>query len=223
MQMPQGTDFRMHKGETIDWKEGEESEYNSCSPQRCLRRESKKHWQNTDVCHVSEWWGQGHCSCTKCVGWQSPTCWFGAEQSQPDASSHSRTLQGSASQQYLDVGAEGSLAEFETKNSRRSCWHLSFQAAWELSLGQRALEQLWDDLGEKGRWEPVWQTKPQGASCACQGVWTLRSHHQSSSHLLLSAVSVGSKETLWYKHLKKIRERKLAQLIYFFQKKVSFC
>lgn len=65
-----------------------------------------------------------------------PTCWFGAEHSQPDAPSHSWVLQ------YLDVGAEASVAEFETKNARRSCWHLPFQAVWELSLAQRALEQL---------------------------------------------------------------------------------
>lgn len=64
---------------------------------------------------------------------------------------HSWILQGSASQQYLDVGAEGSLAEFETENARRSCWHLSLQAPWELSLAERALEQLWDGLGGKGR------------------------------------------------------------------------
>lgn len=136
----------------------------------------------------------------------TPTCWFGAEHSQPDASSHSWTLRCSAFQQYLGVGPEGSLAKFEMKNARRSCWQLPFQAAWELSLAQRAPEQLWDGQGEKGAdGEPVWQT--QGVSCACQGIWTLRSHHQSSSHWLLSAVSVGSKETPCYKHLKKKKEK----------------
>lgn len=199
MQMSQGTDFRMLKRETTDWKEGAESEYNSCSPKWCLRREGKKHWQNPvsawcvphvrvvgtvplqlhKMCRVANphvlIWGRIH------------TAWCFFTQQDPEKFSFPA---------IPGCWCWGISGWIWNKELHKELLAPVFPSSWELSLAQRALEQLWDALGEKGRWEPVWQTKHQG-------VWTLRSHHQSSSHLLLSAVSVGSKETLWYKCLKK--------------------
>lgn len=182
MQMSQGANFRMHKRGTTNWKEGRESYYNSHSPQWCHRRESKILTKPTvfDVCHILVWWGKGHFSFTKwgnkphvLVWVRTPRVWYFFYTA--------GFLQGLISQQHLNVDAEGPLANFVTQHARRGSWQLFASAAWELSLVQRALEQLSGDLGKKeGAGHPAWWTEDQGASCSCQGTWTVRPHHQLS-------------------------------------------